>query len=282
MTITSVSDTARWVAVYRAMESERPDAVFRDPYARRLAGERGERIVRSLKRGRHAAWSMIVRTAVLDEIIVERVRAGADTVLNLAAGLDARPWRLDLPASLRWVDADLPGILEHKVEALRGEMPRCQYEAVPADLRDDAARRALLGRVVAGSREALVVSEGLLVYLEPDAVAALARDLRAARVVRWWAFDLASPMLLNWMRRSWGREADGGDASFHFAPEEGPAFFEPLGWRVASYRSNMDEARRLRREMPGAWLMRLLLRFQSAARREEVRRMAGVVVLESD
>jgi O-methyltransferase involved in polyketide biosynthesis len=41
MTIASISDTARWVAIYRAMEFERPDALFHDPYARRLAGERG-------------------------------------------------------------------------------------------------------------------------------------------------------------------------------------------------------------------------------------------------
>jgi len=39
--ISSVSDTARWVALYRAMESDRPDALFRDPYARRLAGAAG-------------------------------------------------------------------------------------------------------------------------------------------------------------------------------------------------------------------------------------------------
>ena len=38
----NISDTARWVAVYRAIESERPDAWFRDPLAKRLAGERGE------------------------------------------------------------------------------------------------------------------------------------------------------------------------------------------------------------------------------------------------
>lgn len=36
-----VSDTARWVAMDRALESERPDALFRDPYARRLAGTEG-------------------------------------------------------------------------------------------------------------------------------------------------------------------------------------------------------------------------------------------------
>jgi O-methyltransferase involved in polyketide biosynthesis len=42
--ISNVSDTARWVAVYRAWESARPDALFRDPLAGRLAGERGRAI----------------------------------------------------------------------------------------------------------------------------------------------------------------------------------------------------------------------------------------------
>ena len=96
--IDNVSDTARWVAVYRAMETERPDAIFRDPFAARLAGEKGVGIVDAMKNGRRMAWAMIVRTKVFDEIILERVRNGnADVVLNLAAGLDARPWRLSLP-----------------------------------------------------------------------------------------------------------------------------------------------------------------------------------------
>src|SRR6266550_813284 len=95
--IENISDTARWVAYYRAMETERPDAIFRDPYAARLAGERGREIVDTLKRGRQTAWAMIVRTAVFDEIILDTIaRHNADVVLNLAAGLDARPWRLDL------------------------------------------------------------------------------------------------------------------------------------------------------------------------------------------
>ena len=41
-----ISDTALWVAVYRAQESERTDAVFRDPYASTLAGDRGTAICR--------------------------------------------------------------------------------------------------------------------------------------------------------------------------------------------------------------------------------------------
>src|ERR1044071_6001750 len=120
--IENISDTARWVAVYRAMETARPDAIFRDPFAAKLAGQKGHEIVDTMKRGRAMAWAMIVRTAVFDELILDRIRSGGvDTVLNLAAGLDARAWRLDVPRSLKWIDVDLPEILEYKTDLLKNE-----------------------------------------------------------------------------------------------------------------------------------------------------------------
>ena len=61
-TIHNISDTARWAAVYRARENERTDAAFRDPYARRLAGERGEAIARSMPFSEDATWAWIART----------------------------------------------------------------------------------------------------------------------------------------------------------------------------------------------------------------------------
>jgi len=279
MEIRDVSDTARWVAIYRAMETERPDALFRDPYARRLAGEKGEAIVRAMPNGRRYAWPMIVRTTVMDELILDRIRNhGADMVINLAAGLDARPWRLELPASLRWVDVDLPGILNYKTEALAGETPRCRYEAVTVDLRDAAARDALFERLGAEARRAVIVSEGLLIYLPAEAVTELAAALHRQHTFQWWIMDLASPALLKWMEKSWGKQMD--NAPFRFAPAEGTGFFEPLGWREVEWRSTLEEARRLRREMRGAWIMRLALSLSSARKRAEMRRFSGYPMLE--
>jgi hypothetical protein len=82
------------------------------------------------------------------------------------------------------------------------------------------------------------------------------------------------------MRRMWGRTVQRGNAPFQFAPAEGTAFFAPLGWREREFRSSMDEARRLRREMPGMWFWRILMRIGSARRREEGRRMSAIVLLE--
>src|SRR5258705_13718255 len=118
--------------------------------------------------GRALAWPMIVRTAVFDEIILGAVQRGADLVVNLAAGLDARPWRLPLPPSLRWVDVDLPGILDYKVNTLANEKPVCQYDAVRLDLRDGPKRRALFSQINSEAKNVFVVTEGLLIYLTAE------------------------------------------------------------------------------------------------------------------
>jgi len=281
MPIENVSDTARWVAFYRAMETERPDALFRDPYARALAGPEGERIVKEMPRGRASSWAMITRTVVFDEIILDVVRRhDIDMVLNLAAGLDARPWRLKLPASLRWVDVDLPAMLEYKASHMRNVPPVCQYAAVPANLVDAGERAAVFGRLGSEATEALVVTEGLLIYLADEQVAALATELHTQQSFRWWLLDLASPDLLKLLARSWGKTLEKGNAPFKFAPPNGTDFFRDLGWREVSYRSAMEEAQRIDREMPMMWLWRLLGRISSPERREGARRMSGFVLLE--
>src|SRR5258708_4064889 len=280
MPIENVSDTARWVAVYRAMETARPDALFRDPFADRLAGERGRQIVREMKRGRSTAWAMIVRTAVMDEMILDRVRGGGvDTVLNLAAGLDARAWRLPLPPELRWIDVDLPEMSEYKSSHMRGEVPACRYEAVPADLTNEAVRDALLSQVGRESKTLLVITEGLLIYLEEAQVKSLANALHAVPSARWWITDIASPQVLELMEEYWGRNLEKGNAPFRFGPADSAAFFAPLGWREKEYRSMLGEARRLRREMPLAWLWRAMVML-SPAKRAQMAKFSGTLLLE--
>jgi methyltransferase (TIGR00027 family) len=279
--ITHVSDTARWVALYRAMESERPDALFRDPYARKLAGERGERIVASMKKGRAWAWPMIVRTAVLDELILRTIeRERVDTVLNLAAGLDTRPYRLPLAPSLRWVEVDFPDVIAYKQEHLEGERPVSALEQVGIDLTNVAGRQALFARIGAAARQVLVVSEGLLIYLTPDQVAALGRDLATPASFRWWLIDIASPRLLKLMEKNWGRAVAAGNAPFQFAPAEGSKFFEANGWREAEFRSMWDESLRLKRTMPFARMWNVISKLYPKSKQEEYRRMSGIVLLQ--
>jgi methyltransferase (TIGR00027 family) len=280
MPVETISDTAHWVAVYRALETERPDAIFRDPFARRLAGDKGEELLRSFPWGHANAWALVTRTAVMDELVAGAVRDGADLVLNLAAGLDARAWRMDLPASLRWVDVDLPGVLNYKTEALRDERPRCRYEPVALDLADRAGRCALFTRLGAEATKALVITEGLLIYLTPAQVAALAQDLHAPASFRAWLLELTSPTVHKLMRMRYGRKGAGiPNAPYQFTPEDGTGFFTEFGWREAVFRSAVEEGRRLHREMDGARLFRLLGRVYPPIR-ETFRRFLATVLLE--
>ena len=75
--IRNVADTACWVAFYRALETERSDALFRDPYARMLAGERGERIVAALGGPRRGQLLFTTRTVLMDQLVCGEIAKGA-------------------------------------------------------------------------------------------------------------------------------------------------------------------------------------------------------------
>ena len=165
-------------------------------------------------------------------------------------------------------------------ERMAAETPRCELEFITADLREADVRRDVFAKA-ALQGPVLVITEGLLVYLERNQVSELAHDLHDVARARWWLTDLASPMLLKFLEKQWQPKLTQGNAPFRFGPAEGTAFFEPYGWQETEFRSTWDESRRLDRMMPGAWLWTLLSKFQSAQKREAGRRMSGIVLLES-
>ncbi|MBI3404950.1 MAG: class I SAM-dependent methyltransferase [Acidobacteria bacterium] len=245
--VRNISDTARWAAVHRANESERPDAVFHDPFARRLAGERGEQIQKTLEPGNKNSWAWVARTVVYDRLITEQIKQGADMVVNLAAGLDARPYRMMLPASLQWIEVDLPGILDYKEEILGKEQPRCNLERIRLDLADVEERRKLFAQLGRRSKRALIVTEGLLIYLSEEEIGALATDLAAQPSFQHWIIDIASPGLLQMMQKQTGTKMQEAGAGFKFGPKAGPAFFSSFGWKPASVNSLLKTAAQVKR-----------------------------------
>lgn len=276
--IRNISDTARWAAVYRAQESERGDALFRDPFARKLAGERGAQIAASMTMHNRNSWSWVMRTYLFDQYIERMLGAGVDTVLNLAAGLDARPYRMTLPATLRWVEVDLPELLEYKEEILRGEKPRCALERVPMDLSDVARRRALFDQIGASAKRVMILSEGLLVYLSPEDVGVLATDLTRPASFRYWAFDIVSPGLLEMLKtQGGGSELERAGAPFKFAPSEGPLFFSRFGWRPSEVRSTFKAARATKR-LP--WTLKIFGLFPESNGAQGKRPWSGQCLME--
>ena len=241
----NISDTALWVAIFRARETERHDALFRDPFARKLAGERGEQIAADMQRGLRDEWPYVARTMRFDQIATEQIQQGTDMVINLAAGLDTRPYRMDFPSS-QWIEVDLPGMIDYKEEILAGEKPRCALEKVRLDLSDVNGRRALFQRLARNAKKILVITEGLLVYLTRDEVSALGRDLVAQSTFNDWAIDLCSPGLLKMLQKNLGALSEAG-SPLKFGPEEGPEFFNASGWKAVEVYSMLKTAAKIKR-----------------------------------
>ena len=220
--LTGVAETARWVATYRAWESARPDALFHHPFAARLAGARGEEIARAMPQPGAGGngWAIVTRTVLIDAAVEAAVAEGCTAMLNLGAGYDTRPYRLALQTDLASeIEVDQPALLEEKTRILEGRCPGASSSRCPRSRRR-AASRARLPRlgVRRTHRRVLVLTEGVLVYLDAEAVAELARALAVRPGFTDWITD--SRVARRWC----GACAGAGSATSREAPLKfGPA-----------------------------------------------------------
>jgi len=247
LTVRDISDTARWVAYFRALETQRPDALFRDPYAERLAGERGFHIASTLRDGNKHEWAWVARTYLFDMFVSREIEEAADLVINLAAGLDARPYRMELPSTLQWVEVDLPGVVSYKEGILRNEKPRCRLERISLDLSDASARQSLFAKLDQRATKIVVLTEGLLIYFTAEEVGSFARDLAAGAHFQSWIIDLASPGQLKLMQGTTGKQLSEAGAAFKFGPPEGVNFFAQYGWEPKDVQGMLKTAAQFKR-----------------------------------
>lgn len=276
--IEHVADTALWVAVLRAREGERKDALFRDPLAELLAGERGRELAKTMPGRSITQWVMGLRTQALDRLLTHAIERGVDTILNLGAGLDTRPYRMNLPRELRWLEVDFPAIIELKNERLAEHEPRCRLERVSLDLGDESVRHEELTRLLATSKQTAVLTEGVLMYLTPEQVDSLAAELRSLPSVRYWLQDYNNGPIPGSRRRQ--LEHSLRSAPWRFVVYDWFGYFERRGFGVAEKILLTDEVRRLRRFPPGWPVFMLRHLFSSAKQREFNRTQAGWVMFE--
>jgi len=277
--IAHVSDTAFWVAYYRWIETQRPDALFKDPLSIKLVGDRGADIAKHMGIQRAMAWSMALRTWIIDRYIDEEIKSGCDGFVNLGAGLDTRPYRLDLPRDFPWIEIDFANVVDYKTETLKDDAPGCRLTRIACDLSDDTARRALLAKLNTTGRRLCVLTEGVVPYLTNDSVADLARDLHQQTNITHWITDYFSPLFNKISARGNIRRRLARNAPFRFDPGpdliDWPAFFAQNGWTIDEIRFSGDEGVKIGRDLPVGWLGRLLMPFASEARLRPYRRMNG-------
>jgi len=248
--------------------------------AKRLIGDRGAQIAARFGAvGRYTAWTLVSRTVIIDDYILEAVAAGVDAVVNLGAGLDTRPYRMKLPADLQWVEADFPHMVDYKDRMLATETPRCRLQRVGVDLADAVARRGFLASVVPDAKKVLVLTEGVIPYLTEAQVADLATDLRVQPRIALWIGEYFAPAVYGYLKAA-TRSRVMANAPFQFFPTEWLGFFAQHGWVKKEIRYGSQVAMRYRRMPPMPWWGRIMMKFASPERIAQARTMTGYLLME--
>jgi methyltransferase (TIGR00027 family) len=168
-----VAATGLLVAAMRAEESASDAPLFTDPFAERLAGDEGRGLLADAKAATgNASGQIVIRTRYWDEALLRANADGVTQVVILAAGMDARAYRLPWQANTTVYEIDQAAVMSLKGDRLAGETPRCRRVALGVDLADDWPK-TLLSRGFDSSAKSVWLVEGLLQYLDAEAVDAL-------------------------------------------------------------------------------------------------------------
>jgi methyltransferase (TIGR00027 family) len=267
-----VSDTAFWIAHLRAEESKRTDALFHDAFAGKLAGQRGKQITKNMPSSKITAWVISLRTCIIDDLITRAAAEGVDTILNLGAGLDTRPYRMkDLPPSLKWIEVDYPAIIDYKAKLLKDQKPYVNLEQISLDLSIVDERQAMLKTVAEKSGKIFVLTEGVVPYLSNEEVDLLANDLHSIENISHWLLEYSSSLERKYMDRS-KLQQKLKNAPFKFAPNNWFDFFEKHGWRIKEMRYYFDESKKQRRPMPLPLIAKTFIFFKALRMSDEEKR----------
>lgn len=258
-TINHISDTALWIAAYRAKETQSSHPVIHDHLAEKLAGEKGFEMVATTPHTESMAFAMIVRTCAIDRLVEMAVSKGVDTVINLGAGLDTRPYRMNLPADLTWIEVDFKNIIDYKNEMLKLEIPCCRLQRIPFDLAQDRERKELFKQLGNRATRAVIITEGVIGYLTNQQATRLSEDLFSIPSFHYWVQDYSRGKL----RKNRGTKALQKNKLQHvplqFRVEEPLNFFSRQGWQISENLLILDEADRIGKKLPLFFPWNLLL-----------------------
>jgi methyltransferase (TIGR00027 family) len=246
-----VSHTAWLVAAFRAQESARSDAHFRDHLAPKLLGHLEEEYLSGFSNQlRKDPWLLTIRTYYIDQFILQSIKEGVKTIVNLGAGLDTRPYRLAVSPATNWIEADYAELVNYKNSILAEDEPCCKLKRLAVDLSITSERIKILDKINKNEGPILILTEGLLPYLKEDNVKQLARELFSMSETNFWLMDIFNKSLIEQMHDEITQkqhENNNNSVNFDFTPENTAQFLKPLGWEIKAFTSWYEGASKLNR-----------------------------------
>ena len=257
--IQNVSDTSYWIAAYRAEETKKTNPAFKDPFAASLAGEKGIAIMQDMPNQKTMAFGITVRTTAIDYLVELAIKEGCDVILNLGAGLDTRPYRMQLPQTLQWIEVDFPAIINYKTDILKGHSPVCKLIRIATDLSDETERKKLFARLGSEAKKALVITEGVINYLTNEAAASLSSDIYSVPSFCYWIQNYRRGRMRNTGVRPMANKVR-ETSPFLFTAKDAFTFFARQGWKVKKNIGVIDEGQRLGLSLPAPFPWNIIIR----------------------
>jgi methyltransferase (TIGR00027 family) len=253
---TSVGATATMVAAQRAISTDQK--LIDDPYAAPLVRAVGIDVYVRLVNGQipvggaagfdpqRMAQGMACRTRFYDQFFLDAAGSGVGQAVILAAGLDARAYRLPWPAGTVVYEVDMPEVIEFKTSTLRdlGAEPTAERRTVGVDLRDEWVA-ALQASGFDPQAPAAWSAEGLLIYLPDEAQDALFDNITALSATgSRLAFDIV-PNTAVFADERWrahhdrmselGFEVDFNDLVYHGQRSHVFDYLQQRGWETSPH-----------------------------------------------
>lgn len=236
--------TARWTASVRAAESQRPDCLFNDPWAKLLAGEEGASWI--AQRTPDKVLPIVIRTRYFDDFL-QRTAQEEDIrqVILMAAGLDTRGFRLNWAEGVHVFEIDQPAVMQYKEQVLYAAhaQPACTRRVIEQDLAG-SWQAALVGAGFQPDLPSLWLLEGFLFYLPYEKVTAVLEGVSAmAAPESWLGFDIInSAMLTHPYTKAWIEMQAASGAPWIGTLDDPEAFLDPLGWKAELTQAGQPDA----------------------------------------
>jgi methyltransferase (TIGR00027 family) len=273
-----VKAAGAWVAHYRAIESERPDSLFKDPFARILVGDRSLSVEKmQSEASKWAHWTVVMRTYIIDQMIKDLISNGVTTFLNLGAGLDSRPYRMNLPAEVQWIEVDFPHIIEHKRVQLEKFNPSCKLETIALDLSNRVLRQSFFEELAQKHPKIAVLTEGVLPYLTEEQVSELSEDLIRHSSFKYWICEYISEKSYRYLKDPKRMDAL-KNAPFQFYPEDWMRFFGERGWHLEQSQFYTEISEKLGRPTPMPKIFKLFEFVMGKKWAAPFKRMSGFLI----
>ncbi len=231
-----VSFTAKVMAACRALETQRPDALFIEPFAEQLAGADAiQAAIPAVKEYEQQGRPFVsVRTRFFDDFLMNCSHNIRQVVL-LGAGLDTRAFRLNWEAGTHFYEIDCPELLHYKDSVLEGIQPQCDRHSICADLTDSRWSQLLLEQGYQPSERSIWLLEGFLYYLNSTEVHNLLTEIKNMAIAgSWFGADMINSSVLN--------GSDDWAKYWQSSCEHPESFLANYGWQASAIQPGEEGA----------------------------------------